>query len=296
MGMQHNSLVAIVLMVAFGALAGCDSGAPAGNGQAADPAGGRPVAPETVPPETGPEQAESAGRAVIAEMLPYAEVGEQLVYGYFAFPEDMVDPLPGILVIHERWGLDDGTRMLAERLAAQGYVVLAVDLYGGNTAANAEEARRLMLPLVEDPEPANDNIRQAYQFLIESGQAPRIAAIGWSFGGNWALNAALLFPDELDAAVIYYGQVTNNEERLAPLNVPLLGLFGENDRGVTPETVNGFGQALENLGKDFRIEIYPGAGHAFADPTGTNFNPEVARQAWNETLEFLDEHLANGER
>ena len=294
--MQQYSLVAIVLMVALGALAGCDSGAPAGNDRAAAPADAGSAAPATVPGEAGPEPAESAERAVIAEMLPYAEVDEQLVYGYFAFPEDMVDPLPGILVIHERWGLDDGTRMLAERLAAQGYVVLAVDLYGGNTAANADEARRLMLPLVENPEPANENIRQAYQFLIESGQAPRIAAIGWSFGGNWALNAALLFPDELDAAVIYYGQVTNNEERLAPLNVPLLGLFGENDRGVTAETVMGFRQALENLGKDFRIEIYPGAGHAFADPTGTNFNPEVARQAWDEMLTFLDEHLAPSER
>lgn len=231
-------------------------------------------------------------RAVVAETLPYAEVGEQLVYGHFAFPADMVDPLPGLIVIHERWGLDDGVRAQANRIAAQGYVVLAVDLYSGETAADITAARSLMVQVVEDPELADENIRQAYQFLVDSGQAPKIGALGWSFGGGWALNAALLFPDDLDAAVIYYGQVTDNTERLEPLNVPILGLFGEKDRGVTPDTVSEFEAALEGLGKEYQIETYPDAGHAFADPGASTYNAEAAEQAWSLAIEFLHRHLA----
>jgi len=231
-------------------------------------------------------------RAVVAETLPYAEVGEQLVYGYFAFPADMVDPLPGVIVIHERWGLDDGVRAQADRIAAQGYVVLAVDLYGGKTATDIATARPLMVEIVENPESANENIRQAYRFLDESGEAPAIAALGWSFGGGWALNTALLFPDDLDAAVIFYGQVTDNHDRLNPLNVPVLGLFGDKDRGVTMEMVRQFEAALEFLEKDYEIEVYPGVGHGFADHGATTYNAEAAELAWSRTIDFLKRNLA----
>ena len=81
------------------------------------------------------------GRAVVAERLAYAEVGDDLHYGHFVIPADMVEPLPGILVIHEWWGLNDGVRAMADRLAALGYIVLAVDLFGGKTAVSPADAR-----------------------------------------------------------------------------------------------------------------------------------------------------------
>jgi carboxymethylenebutenolidase len=230
-------------------------------------------------------------KPVVAEMLPYAEVDEQLVYGYFAFPADMVDPLPGVIVIHERWGLDDGVRALADRIAGQGFVVLAVDLFGGETATDIAGARKLMVDVVENVELTNENIRQAYQFLIDSGQAPKIASLGWSFGGGWALNAAMLFPADLDAVVIYYGQVTASEERLAPVTAPILGLFGENDRGVPADSVRAFEAVLEKLGKENEIQIYAGVGHAFADPEALNYNPEKAELAWARVVEFLNRYL-----
>jgi carboxymethylenebutenolidase len=233
-------------------------------------------------------------RPVIAETLPYAEVDEQLQYGHFSFPADMVDPLPGVIVIHERWGLDDRTRALADRIAGQGYVVLAVDLFGGAAATDAASARSLMVELVENPEMANSNLVQAHQFLIDSGQAPRIGVLGWSLGGSWALNAALLMPDSLDAAVIYYGQVTDNEARLRALTVPVLGLFGRDDRGVAMDSIEGFETALDNLGKEYELEIYPGVGHAFADPGAPTYNREAAEEAWLRTVEFLDRHLLPG--
>ena len=93
----------------------------------------------------------SPQRAVVTERLPYAEVDNELVYGHFAFPADMVDPLPALIVIHEWWGLDDGVRAMADRLAAEGFVVLAVDLFEGKSTLIPSGARAQMLKVVENP-------------------------------------------------------------------------------------------------------------------------------------------------
>ena len=231
-------------------------------------------------------------RAVVSDpRMPYAEVGEELVYGYFTAPSDVFEPLPAIIVIHEWWGLNDNVRAMADRLAGEGYMVLAVDLYGGKTAESPEHARQLMLQVVEDPSLAEKNIRGAYAFLETAG-APRIASLGWCFGGGWSLQTAQLFPDALDASVIYYGQVTADEARLAPVNVPILGLFGKEDTGIKVESVEAFRAALARLGKEHEVHIYPGVGHAFANPTGRNYDAEAASDAWAKTIEFLARHLA----
>jgi carboxymethylenebutenolidase len=214
--------------------------------------------------------------------------------GHFVFPEDMVDPLPAIIVVHEWWGLNDGVRAMADRLAAEGYIVLAVDLFGGRVATSPADARKLMLGVVENPSSANENIRGAYSFLNNVAEAPRIGSLGWCFGGGWSLNAAMLFPNELDAAVIYYGQITDDEEKLQPIEVPILGLFAQNDRGIPVESVKAFEAALERLRKDYELEIYPDVGHAFANPTGNNYHAETAALAWDRTIEFLNRHLTQG--
>ena len=234
-------------------------------------------------------------RPVISERLPYAEVGDELVYGHFVFPADMVDPLPAIIVIHEWWGLNDNVRAMADRLAGEGYIVLAVDLFGGASATTPEQARQQMLRVVENPRAANESIRQAYEFVDSTAGAPRIGSLGWCFGGGWSLNTAILLPDEIDATVIYYGQVTDDEERLRPISSPILGLFGAQDQGITVEAVQNFEAALERLRKNYDIHIYPGADHAFANPTGTAYNAAVAEDAWQKTLEFLNLHLAINE-
>ena len=253
----------------------------------------REHADDTTEPSPAAELAPA--RAVISDpKMPYAEVGDELVYGYFAAPSDVFEPLPAIIVIHEWWGLNDNVRAMADRLAGEGYMVLAVDLYGGKTADSPNVARALMLDVVEDPAPAQDNIRAAYNFLTTAG-APRIGSLGWCFGGGWSLNTAQLFPEELDAAVIYYGQVTDDDEKLGPISAPILGLFGAEDTGIKVESVETFRASLERLRKNHEIRIYPGVGHAFANPTGTNYNAEAATDAWARTLEFLGRHLATGE-
>jgi len=285
--LRHRLAVVAICAVALSA---CDRGAPVSE-PAPPPAPSAPVPTEDPAGDATPV---APDRPVVAETLPYGEIGEQLVYGHFAFPDDMVDPLPGVIVIHERWGLDDGIRGQADRLAGHGYVVLAVDLYLGETATDAESARELMVTLVENQDQANENLRQAYQFLKNTAQAERIGVLGWSLGGSWAFNAAMLLPDSLDAAVIYYGQVTDNRERLEAINAPILGLFGNADRGVTPESVEAFREAMEALGKEIEVEIYPDAGHAFADPNSPNYVPEVAEAAWQRSVDFLARHLING--
>ncbi|MGA8203249.1 MAG: alpha/beta fold hydrolase [Woeseiaceae bacterium] len=230
-------------------------------------------------------------REVVSDRLPYAEIDDALVYGHFAFPADMVDPLPAIIVIHEWWGLNDNVRAMADRLAGEGYIVLAVDLFGGKTARTPEEARQLMLGVVENPDSAEDNLRHAYKFVKETAKAPRVASLGWCFGGGWSLNTALMFPDDLDAAVIYYGQVTDDEQKLRPLDVPILGLFGGKDRAITVDSVHRFETALKQLGKTYVIHVYPQAGHAFANPTGQSYDAAAAEDAWRRTLDFLTQYL-----
>ena len=229
-------------------------------------------------------------QSVDSETLAYADVNDELVYGYLAYPSGVTEPLPAIVMIHEWWGLNDNIRAMANRLAAEGYMVLAVDLYGGETATSAGAARVKMLQVVENPGSARENLRQAVDFLKIAG-APGIASLGWCFGGGWSLNTAMLFPGKLDATVIYYGQVTADDDKLAAIDAPLLGLFGAVDRGITVESVNAFEAALQRLRKEYEIHIYPGVGHAFANPTGNNYNREVAEDAWRRTLEFLAENL-----
>jgi carboxymethylenebutenolidase len=232
-------------------------------------------------------------QAVISDSrMPYSEAGDELVYGHFAAPADVLEPLPALILIHEWWGLNDNVRAMADRLAGEGYMVLAVDLYRGSTASTPEDARQLMLEVVEDPETAKVNIQDAYRFLETAG-APRIASLGWCFGGGWSLTAAQLLPDKLDASVIFYGQVTSDEDKLRPISAPILGLFAGNDTGIKVESVEAFRAALQRLRKDHEIHIYPGVGHAFANPTGRNYNAEAAEDAWARTLEFLARHLAS---
>ncbi len=235
---------------------------------------------------------EAPARAIIAEDMPYAEVGDELVYGYFVAPSDMFEPLPAVIMIHEWWGLTDEMRARADRLAAQGYIVLAIDLFGGQTASDPTTARKLMLSVVEDPGSANEKIRGAFEFVSQAAGAPRVGAIGWRFGGTWALNTALLFPDELDASVIYYGQVTSDKDKLRPVNTPILGLFAADDISIRAEAVEAFRSALESLQKDYDIQVYAGVRQRFFSESAKTYDAVAANDAWNRTLEFLSLHLA----
>lgn len=245
----------------------------------------------TAPQEISAPAQAVAGRSVDAEALPYAEIRDELVYGYFAYPSDMIEPLPAIIVVHDWWGLNDNTRAEASRLAAAGYMVLAVDLYGGESVTHVESARTKMIAVVERPDEVARNLEQAIDFVRIAG-APQIATLGWGLGGGWALDAAVMFPGQIDAAVIYYGQVSDNEDKLRAINAPVLGFFGETDRGIKIASVRQFEAAMQRLRKDLSLKIYGGIGHGFADPDRNAYSADIAADAWQRTIEFLGANLS----
>ena len=236
-----------------------------------------------------------AERAPSAEVegktIAYASVEGKAISGYLARPADAVEPLPGIVVIHEWWGLNDNIRSMADQLAGQGYAALAVDLYEGGVASDPAEARELMGASMKRPQALNDNLAQAIAYLRGELGASAVGTIGWCFGGGWSLNAALENPVSVDAAVIYYGRLVTDRDRLAALGAPILGLFGSEDRGIPVSTVREFEAALDALEKPAEIQVYEGANHAFANPSGTRYDAKAAEDAWARTTAFFDAEL-----
>jgi carboxymethylenebutenolidase len=228
---------------------------------------------------------------VVSEEVNYATVDGTAVNGYLSRPAASEGPIPGLIVIHEWWGLNDNIRAMTDRLAGEGYVALAVDLYGGQTAADPQGAQSLMQTAMANVPAAEENLRQAFSYLKEKAGATRIGTIGWCFGGGWSLNTALLLPDQVAATVIYYGRLTDDRDRLATLQMPILGFFGGADQSIPVDSVKTFQSTLDSLGKNVEIHIYEGAGHAFANPSGTTYQPEAAADAWQKTVTFLAEHL-----
>lgn len=231
---------------------------------------------------------------VNAEVVTYGIIGETPLTGYLAQPADADPdiPLPGIIVIQEWWGLNENIEAMTRHLAAEGYSALAVDLYDDQIADTPDDARALVQAALADPDRLTQNVVAAYSYLTETMAAPMVASLGWCFGGTWSLNTALALPDQLDAAVIYYGGgITTDEDSLATLEMPIQGHFGLLDSNPSPETVQEFEQALDGLGKDAEIYQYANAGHAFANPSGTKYNEAAAELAWDRTVRFLKETL-----
>ena len=225
---------------------------------------------------------------VSGEEVQYATVGGQEISGYLARPEG-VAVTPGIIVIHEWWGLNDNIRMMTDKLAGEGYTALAVDLYKGKEAESPDSAGTYARSVDDDE--ALDNLPQAYGYLNEKQQADNIGVIGWCFGGAWSLNTALAHPQKIDATVIYYGRLVTDTEKLKTLEMPVLGIFGEEDGGIPPQKVKEFESALNEVGVENSIHIYEGAGHAFANPSGTRYVEEAAEDAWQKTVRFLEQNL-----
>jgi carboxymethylenebutenolidase len=225
---------------------------------------------------------------VSGEEVQYATVNGQEVTGYLAKPEGGSDT-PGIIVIHEWWGLNDNIRMMTEKLAGEGYTALAVDLYNGKVAESSDSAGTYARS-VNDKE-AIDNLTQAYGFLNEEKGTYNIGVIGWCFGGAWSLQTALALPDKIDATVIYYGRLVMDTEQLKALQMPVLGIFGEEDEGIPVKQVRAFESALNEVEVENSIYIYEDADHAFANPSGTRYNKEAAEDAWGKTVQFLRENL-----
>ena len=202
--------------------------------------------------------------------------------------------LPAVVMIHEWWGLNDNIKDMANELASEGYVVLAADLYNGEVAADPNRAMELVSSVRENPEQAISNLQSAVQYLasLPNVNSSRIASLGWCFGGGQSLQLALNSEQNpLAATVIYYGNLVNDTNELSKINWPVLGIFGDQDQSIPVESVNAFEQALNETGITNEIYIYPGVGHAFANPSGDNYAPAETVDAWEKTLAFLKKYV-----
>ena len=209
--------------------------------------------------------------------------------GFLARPSEPED-FPGIVMVHEWWGLNDNIKEMARMLASSGYVVLAVDLYNGEVATIRERARQLVMSL--DQAKAVQNMRMAVSHLRTQQHVTKIASLGWCFGGGMSLQLALS-GEALNATVIYYGSLVTDEAKLSPVHWPVLGIFGDQDTSIPVSNVKQFETTLNQLNIENEIHIYPGVGHAFANPSGMNYAPEATKDAWEKTTAFLEKHLKN---
>ena len=193
---------------------------------------------------------------------------------------------PGIVIIHEWWGLNDQVKSMADILAREGYVVLAVDLFEGNVATTIEGAQA---NLRDNPnEETLPRMQAALEYLrdLPNVDRDRMASLGWCYGGGQSFQLGI--NEDLKAIVIYYGRISTDEADLAELQEPMLGIFGAEDASIPVEDVREFERILKEQGTSADIYVYEGAGHAFANPTNTQaFREEQAIDAWNKTLDFL---------
>lgn len=212
--------------------------------------------------------------------------GDETINAMLYVPEGK-GPFPALIVIHEWWGLNDWVKEQAVKLAGEGYVTLAVDLYRGRVADTPDLAHELMRGVPQGR--ATRDLKAAYDFLASQANVKkdRIGAIGWCMGGGYSLEVAIAEP-RLAASVINYGHLATEPADLKNIHAPILGLFGGQDRGITPDDVKKFQQAMEKLGKKSETKIYPDAGHAFENPNNKQgYRAGDAADAWQRTVAFL---------
>jgi len=216
--------------------------------------------------------------------------GSETVSGYLALP-DGGGKHPAIIVIHEYWGLNDWVKEEAQKFAAQGYVVLAVDLYRGKVAATPDEAHELMRGVPEDR--AARDLEAAFGYLAARPDvnANKIAVVGWCMGGGYSIRFAVYEP-KLAACIVNYGPLPTDPANIAKINAPVMGNFGADDRGITPASVQTFEAAMKSAGKSVDIKEYDGAGHAFENPNNKDgYRPTATADAWARMTAFLKKTL-----
>lgn len=235
-----------------------------------------------------------AGFAATGKQVHYKS-GNESVTGMLYTPEGK-GPFPALVVIHEWWGLNDWVKEQASKLADQGYVTLAVDLYRGQVATTAEEAHELMRGVPSDR--AQRDLQAAFEYLASdsSVRKNKIGSIGWCMGGGYSLDLALAEPRSA-ATVINYGHLASDASTLQKIQAPVLGIFGAQDRGIPVDSVRKFEKDLKSQGKSVEVVIYDDAGHAFENPNNKDgYRAADAQDAWNKTIAFLARNLKSPTR
>jgi carboxymethylenebutenolidase len=212
------------------------------------------------------------------------------VSGYLARPVGS-GPWPALFVIQEWWGLDQQTRNIADRFAAEGYLAFAPDLYEGELADMGDSGRAMTLVQKYGPA-APAKLAQAYDVLRgRPDVSGKLGSVGFCFGGRMSLSLGVSRP--VDAVCTFYGGGMQQVfDQLGQLRAPVLGLFGDADQSIPVGTVEEFDQILTQLKIPHEIKIYPESGHAFfRDLDPTVYRPEASADAWERVKKFLKANL-----
>lgn len=244
--------------------------------EAAEPAGASP-AHGTVSPNDP---------AIQAGQVEFAGEDGAAVQAYLAQPAEE-GTFPVILVCHENRGLTSHIEDVARRFARAGYVALAVDLLsrqGGSAALGSDQVPGALGST--PPDQFVQDFVSGWRYLQEQffADADRVGMIGFCFGGGVTWRAATQMP-ELDAAVPFYGPHPSLEA-VPQINAAVLAIYGEQDSRIN-QGIPAIEEAMQQNGKIFEKRIYPDAGHAFFNDTGSRYNPEAARDAWQRALDWF---------
>jgi carboxymethylenebutenolidase len=225
--------------------------------------------------------------------------------GYLVYPaltkenkdsNNKYDTLPAVIMIHENKGLNDNIKKMANLLARNGYVVLAVDLFKGEVTTDRNRSSELSQYVRDNQDIATANLKSAVRYLssLPNVNPEKIVSLGWCFGGGESLQLALNSQDHpLAATIVYYGRLLTDNASVANIKWPVLGIFGDQDKSISVDSVKAFEMALNSNGIPNEIYIYKGVGHAFANPSGENYAPKETQDAWQKTLAFLEKHVGS---
>ncbi len=251
----------------------------------------------TLHPPTAPGELPAAvvgrGGPLRGEALHYL-AGDSLTTGYLSVPEGS-GPFPALIIIHEWNGLVDRVRQLADDLAAEGYVTLAVDLFRGRTGSTPDENRALVQEAQADPAAMIANLDAAVAHLKgRSDVTGRVGAMGWCFGGGVALSFGL-DGQYHEATAIFYGRLLDDPAVLAGLSHEVYGTFAALDQGIPPAAVEAFQEALRQAGVEHDVHVYDDVGHGFW--LRVDEDPDVrtapALDAWERLKAYLDRTLVS---
>lgn len=207
-------------------------------------------------------------------------------WGYLATPSDGATG-PGVVVLHAWWGLNDTFRDVCDRLAAEGYVALAPDLYGDGAAATTVDDAQVRVKALDGVR-AEQTVLGAIERITGAPESTPfgVAVLGFSMGANFALWASAKRADDVAATILVYGTGAAGDGRSA-----VQGHFGPEDEWEPKEEVDAMVDALRAAGRSVEIYEYPGAKHWFTEPDRPEYDPQAAELAWERILHFLRGHL-----
>jgi dienelactone hydrolase len=228
--------------------------------------------------------------------------GGVVMDGYLAYDANIQGKRPGIIVVHEWWGLNDYARMRARMLAGLGYTALALDMYGGDkVAAHPEDAQKFSSEVMKHFDVARQRFTAGLDLLKKEPTVDpsRIAAVGYCFGGGIVLNMARLGVDLKGVASFHGNLAAVKPAQPGSIKAKILVLHGGADKFTTPEQIESFKKEMESAKADFRFISYPGALHSFTNPDADEmarkfkmpigYNADADKKSWEELTKFLKE-------